>query len=127
MLIAPPPHFKPVIAIVPHYFGDQEEGRRVFQSLADIKPYVSSEMTPLVPNLSDHLDFACGKGGFRRSTVTGLVITQHQLRYNLEQIKLEVCRWMATLYDMPPLPYRYCMLRDKTARASNNFAGDSKH
>ena len=72
MLIAPPPHFKPMIAVTPHYFGDVEEGPKEFQCLTTLGPSFSSEKTPLVPNLSDHLDFACGKGGFRRFTIAGL-------------------------------------------------------
>ncbi|MCJ1272184.1 hypothetical protein MMC22_012092 [Lobaria immixta] len=72
MIIAPPPHFKPTIAVVPHYFGDLNEGPKVFQSLTSLKPDFFSETTPLFPNLSDHLDFVCGKGGFRRFTLTGL-------------------------------------------------------
>ncbi|KAL9129095.1 MAG: hypothetical protein Q9217_002367 [Psora testacea] len=72
MIIAPPPHFKPMIAVVPHYFGALEEGPKVFQCLTDLEPIFTSEMTPLVPNLSDHLDFACGKGGTRRFTLAGL-------------------------------------------------------
>ena len=72
MMIAPPPHFKPMIVVVPHYFGDHQEGRKVFQCLADLGPSFFSESTPLVPNLSDQLDFACGKGGLRRFTLAGL-------------------------------------------------------
>ena len=72
MTIAPPRHFKPTIAVVPHYFGDLTEGPKVFQCLTDLGPSFFSETTPLVPNLSDHLDFACGKGGFRRFTLAGL-------------------------------------------------------
>lgn len=72
MIVAPPPHFKPMIAVVPHYFGDLKEGPEVFQCLTDLKPSSFTEKTPLVPNLSDHLDFACGKGGFRRFTLAGL-------------------------------------------------------
>ena len=72
MLIAPPPQFQPMIAVVPHYFGDVKEGPDIFQSLTDLEPAFFSEKTPLVPNLSDHLDFACGKGGYRRFTLSGL-------------------------------------------------------
>lgn len=72
MIAAPSPHFKPMIAVVPHYFGDLKEGPKQFQSLNDLGPVFSNESTPLVPNLSDHLDFACGKGGCRRFTVAGL-------------------------------------------------------
>ena len=72
MIIAPPPHFKATIAVVPHYFGDLKEGPKKFQCLTSLGPSYFSETTPLVPNLSDHLDFACGKGGFRRFTLAGL-------------------------------------------------------
>ncbi|KAF6228248.1 hypothetical protein HO133_007978 [Letharia lupina] len=72
MIIAPPPYFQPTIAVVPHYFGDLTEGPKIFQCLTDLGPSFFSETTPLVPNLSDHLDFACGKGGFRRFTLAGL-------------------------------------------------------
>ncbi|KAL8920046.1 MAG: hypothetical protein Q9172_004676 [Xanthocarpia lactea] len=72
MLIAPPPHHKPVIAVVPHYFGNLEDGPRVFQELSKLGPVIYSEKSPHVPNLSDHLDFACGKGGLRRFNLTGL-------------------------------------------------------
>ncbi len=72
MILAPPPHFTPMIAVVPHYFGDPQEGLKVFQSLTSLGPSFFSENTPLVPNLSDHLDFACGKGGLRRFILAGL-------------------------------------------------------
>ena len=72
MIIAPPPNFKPMIAVTPHYFGDLTQGSKEFQCLIDLKPIVTSETTPLVQDLSDHLDFACGKGGFRRFTLAGL-------------------------------------------------------
>ena len=72
MIIAPPPSFKPTIAVVPHYLGDPGEGPAIFQCLTDLQPIASSEMTPHFENLSDHLDFACGKGGLRRFTVAGL-------------------------------------------------------
>ena len=72
MIIALPPHFKPMIAVVPHYFGDPTEGPKEFQCLTDLRPSSSSETTPLFPNLSDHLDFACGKGGFRQFKLAGL-------------------------------------------------------
>lgn len=72
MMIAPPPDFKPLIAVVPHYFGNPAEGPQIFQCLSDLKPLVSSETMPLFQNLSDHLDFACGKGGLRRFTLAGL-------------------------------------------------------
>ena len=72
MIIAPPPHFRPMIAVVPHYFGDLNEGPEAFQCLTNLGPSYFSKTTPLVPNLSDHLDFACGKGGFRRFTLAGL-------------------------------------------------------
>lgn len=72
MIIAPPPQFKPVIVVVPHYFGDAKEGPKVFQALTSLGPSFFSETMPHVPNLSDHLDFACGKGGLRRFNLTGL-------------------------------------------------------
>ncbi|KAI4087925.1 MAG: hypothetical protein LQ344_006473 [Seirophora lacunosa] len=72
MFVAPPPHLKPVIAVVPHYFGKLEDGPRVFQELSKPGPMRYSEKAPHVPNLSDHLDFACGKGDLRRFNLTGL-------------------------------------------------------
>ncbi|KAL8726654.1 MAG: hypothetical protein Q9181_005968, partial [Wetmoreana brouardii] len=47
MILAPPPAFKPTIAVVPHYFGDPKDGPKQFQCLQDLRPYFSSEMTPL--------------------------------------------------------------------------------
>ena len=61
-----------MIAVTPHHFGDLKEGPKIFKALADLGPIVMSETTPYVPNLSDHLDFACGKGGLRRFNLTGL-------------------------------------------------------
>lgn len=52
MLDAPPPHSRPVNAVATHYFGAHVEGGRLFRSLADLELFISSEMTPLVPNLS---------------------------------------------------------------------------
>lgn len=72
MIIAPPPHFKPIIAVAPHHFGNLNEGPKIFKALDNLGPVHFSEMTPYVPNLSDHLDFACGKGGLRRFNLTGL-------------------------------------------------------
>ncbi|KAI4160592.1 MAG: hypothetical protein LQ342_005613 [Letrouitia transgressa] len=72
MIIAPPPHFKPMIAVGPHYFGSLNEGPEMFKDLENLGPVHFGETTPYVPNLSDHLDFACGKGGLRRFNLTGL-------------------------------------------------------
>lgn len=88
MVIAPPPLFKPVIAVVPHYFGDLKEGPKVFQALTNLGPSFSSETTPHVPNLSDHLDFACGKGGLRRFNLTGL-----------REFKVENCLKLTDLFQ----------------------------
>lgn len=72
MVIAPPPLFKPMIAVAPHHFGNLSEGPEIFKDLEKLGPVHFSETTPYVPNLSDHLDFACGKGGLRRFNLTGL-------------------------------------------------------
>lgn len=88
MIIAPPPLFKPVIAVVPHYFGDLKEGQREFQCLTDLRPSHFSETSPLFPNLSDHLDFACGKGGLRRFSLAGL-----------QEFKSSNCLKLAELFE----------------------------
>ncbi|KAI4108219.1 MAG: hypothetical protein LQ345_007107 [Seirophora villosa] len=72
MFVAPPPHLKPVITVVPHYFGKLEDDPRVFQELSNLEPMMNSDKSPHVPNLSDYLDFACGEGGLRRFNLTGL-------------------------------------------------------
>ena len=41
MILAPPPHFTPVIAIAPHYFGDYTKDSKRFQSLTDLGPMFS--------------------------------------------------------------------------------------
>lgn len=71
-ILAPPPHFKPVIAVGAHYFGDLKAGPSLFQELTDLGPIMTNEKTPHFQNLNDHLDFACGKGGLRRFDLTGL-------------------------------------------------------
>lgn len=88
MILAPPPHFMPVIAVGPHYFGDLKEGPAIFQDLADLGPIVTSERTPHFQNLSDHLDFACGKGGLRRFNLTGL-----------QELKVENCMKVIDLFQ----------------------------
>ncbi|CAL8576586.1 hypothetical protein XPA_002461 [Xanthoria parietina] len=88
MLIAPPPHHQPMIAVVPHYFGDLEDGPKVFKELAALGPMMQSEKAPHVPNLSDHLDFACGKGGLRRFNLTGL-----------QEFKIENCLQLTEVFQ----------------------------
>ena len=72
MIAAPSPHFKPMIVVVPHYFGDLKEESKQFQFLNDFDPIFSNESMSLISNLSDHLDFACGKEGCQQFTVAEL-------------------------------------------------------
>lgn len=72
MVMAPPPAFNPMIMVAPHYFGDIRDAPQTFQPLQDLGPVLSSEKTPLVPNLSDHLDKPCEKGDFKSFNLAGL-------------------------------------------------------
>ncbi|PQE03236.1 FAD binding domain containing protein [Rutstroemia sp. NJR-2017a BBW] len=72
MVMAPPPAFQPMIAVSPHFIGDPALAPLAFQSLLDLKPLMYNTSTPIYPNLSDHLDFACAKGDYKRFSLAGL-------------------------------------------------------
>ncbi|KAK3173700.1 hypothetical protein OEA41_007032 [Lepraria neglecta] len=72
MVMAPPPSFQPIIAVSPHYFGDPKNAPAAFGALDKLGPIAFNATTPLVPNLSDHLDFACQKGDYKRFSLAGL-------------------------------------------------------
>ncbi|PQE18750.1 FAD binding domain containing protein [Rutstroemia sp. NJR-2017a WRK4] len=73
MVMAPPPAFQPMIAVSPHFIsGDPALAPPAFQSLLDLKPLMYNTSTPIYPNLSDHLDFACAKGDYKRFSLAGL-------------------------------------------------------
>ncbi|KAL9580668.1 MAG: hypothetical protein Q9212_004356 [Teloschistes hypoglaucus] len=88
MFVAPPPQRKPMIVVAPHYFGSLEDGPKRFQELSQLEPLMYSEKAPHVPNLSDHLDFACGKGGLRRFKLTGL-----------QELKIENCLQLTKIFQ----------------------------
>ena len=72
MVMAPPPAFKPMVVVAPHFFGPLDYGPKAFQRLIDLEPASFVETTPLVPNISDHLDPHCQKGDFKGFVLAGL-------------------------------------------------------
>jgi len=95
MLLAPPPHFKPIIGVSPHYLGDPKQAPAAFQTLTDLDPFMSKADTPSFPNISDHLDFACAKGDFKRFGAAGLTA------FNTENFLGVVEIWLDLLTTCP--------------------------
>ena len=73
MLMAPPPAFQPVLAVLTHYIGDPQNGPSAFRELADLQPMMSTSSTPLWPNISDDMDYACAKGDFKSFNLVGVL------------------------------------------------------
>lgn len=72
MVMAPPPDLKPLIGVTPHFIGDPLQAPAAFKSLMDLEPVFFKAETPSFPNLSDHLEFSCAKGDFKRFSLAGL-------------------------------------------------------
>lgn len=72
MVLAPPPAFQPMLAVVPHFIGDPEKAPEAFKALYDLGPMVTSASTPLLPNFSDAMEYACAKGDFKRFSLAGI-------------------------------------------------------
>lgn len=72
MVLAPPPALQPLLAVAPHFIGDPEKAPVAFKALYDIGPMMSSASTPLFPNFSDAMEYACAKGDFKRFSLAGV-------------------------------------------------------
>jgi hypothetical protein len=72
MVMAPPPAFQPMLAVVPHFIGDPKEAPAAFQQLADLGPLMSSASTPPFSTYRDPMDYACAKGDFKRFNLAGI-------------------------------------------------------
>jgi len=72
MVLAPPPAFQPLLAVAPHFIGDPEKAPEAFKALYDLGPMMSSASTPLLPNFSDAMEYACAKGDFKRFSLAGI-------------------------------------------------------
>lgn len=66
MLIAPPPAFKPILAVSGSYLGALAKGPVAFQALADLGPLMSQTSTVAFPNWADALSYVNAKGDFKR-------------------------------------------------------------
>ncbi|PQE15890.1 FAD binding domain containing protein [Rutstroemia sp. NJR-2017a BVV2] len=72
ILMAPPPEFKPMIAVSLHFLsGDPALAPQAFQSLLDLNPLMYAPSTPTYPKISDSLDYACAKGDYKRFSLAG--------------------------------------------------------
>jgi len=90
MLLAPPPLFKPAIAVAPHYLGDPKQAQAAFENLTNLGPIMFKAETPFFPNISDHLDFACAKGDFKRFSAAGLKEFKTENFMNVVEIWLDL-------------------------------------
>ncbi|KAF4620236.1 hypothetical protein G7Y89_g14584 [Cudoniella acicularis] len=72
MVMAPPPAFQPMLAVIPHYFGDPEKAPAAFKALSDLQPLLSSASNMSFVEFRDSMDYACVKGDFKRFSVAGI-------------------------------------------------------
>ena len=73
MVVNAPPDFeKQVLLLAPQFFGSAEEMTEFFQPLVDLDPIQHMQTTSSFENHSDHLEFMCAKGEFKKFSQTGV-------------------------------------------------------
>ena len=73
MILNAPPEFKQqVIMVSPRYLGSYERAKVAFQPFEALQPLQSSLESANFERHSDHIDFVCAKGDFKRFCQIGL-------------------------------------------------------
>ncbi|PYI11743.1 FAD binding domain-containing protein [Aspergillus sclerotiicarbonarius CBS 121057] len=66
------PDYTPMIALLPFYYGTEEEGRAAFSSFFDIGPTNDTTAETQYAHWNDVTDVFCSKGGYKPSETAGL-------------------------------------------------------
>lgn len=70
--MAPPDMKHQILLVAPEFFASADEAAKILQPLSDLGPIMQALVLSTFDKHSDHLDYLCAKGDFKRVTQIGM-------------------------------------------------------